>query len=456
MKKSLVMLLSLLFIASTVLAACSSKQETATPQAGTDKPAEEKVEPFEMKMRHIEIGDSNKNRLSRLQAVVKNTEAENPGLTIKLDGVESEVNRKDKLRSEMAAGNPPDIFDAFGSPDVGVFAKEGLVLDLTPILEEMGLSDKFVSLTPWTHEGKIYGLPKGGSIEGYFYNKKYFAEKGLELPKTLAEMEQIAEKIKADGKVPIAQASKDAWVPLMTTNNLWAYYAGAEFTNGFKTGESKWDDPRMVEAVTKHQEWVKKGYFKKGELGLEYNNQRNQLLTDEAIMMYDGSWAYSALTDEKTAGADTKDKFGFFLMPPLKEGEGTSSMVDTNNGYAFSAKAAEDPRKLAAIKSFIKNFYNEDVQLQSFKEDGMLPSMKIEESKMKEVAEHPLMQEILARMNEVKYTWPAFDALVQAEVNTELGTGIQQVIEGVKEPKAMLEGMQKVQEQVNEETDAAQ
>ena len=67
---------------------------------------------------------------------------------------------------------------------------------------------------------EVYGLPIGGSIEGIFYNKEYFEQKGLTVPKTLDELEAIADKIKADGKIPFAQSSKDAWIPLMTTNNL--------------------------------------------------------------------------------------------------------------------------------------------------------------------------------------------------------------------------------------------
>lgn len=203
-----------------------------------------------------------------LEDIVKQTEAAVPGLTIKLDAVDSEVNRKEKLRGEMAAGKPPEIFDVFGSPDAALYAKEGLMLDLTPIIEELGIKDKFTTLDPFTHDGKVYGLPIGGSIEGFFYNKEYFQQKGLQVPKTLGELEQIAEKIKADGKIPFAQASKDAWIPLMTTNNLWTYYAGPEITYGFKSGATKWTDENMVKAIAKHQEWVQKGYFKKASWAL--------------------------------------------------------------------------------------------------------------------------------------------------------------------------------------------
>ncbi|NMM54456.1 ABC transporter substrate-binding protein [Paenibacillus aquistagni] len=453
MKKSLVMMLTLLFVATSLLAACgnsSSGNSGDTAAGNNSKPAEEKkVEPFELTLRHTQLGEAKKNRFAILEDAVKATEAEVDGLTIKLDGVDSEVNRKEKLRGEMAQGNPPDIFDAFGSPDVGVYAKEGLVLDITSILEELGIKERFgTSLDPWTVDGKVYGTPIGGSIEGYFYNKEYFEQKGLKVPTTIAELEQLAEKIKADGKIPFAQASKDAWVPLMTTNNLWAYTAGSDFTYGFKKGETKWNDPKMVEALAKHQEWIQKGYYKKGELGLAYGDQRNQIINGEAIMMFDGSWANSVFLDPAQSG-DMVGKIGFFLMPPFNAGDGYSIMQDSNNGYSFSAKVADDPQKLAAVKSFIKNLYSEEMQIRGLKEDGLLPAMQIPTEKMNEAVTNDLMKEIIGTLADVKYKWPAFDALVQADVNTELSKEIQKMIGGEATPQEVLDKVQAVQEKAN-------
>ncbi|GIP32156.1 ABC transporter substrate-binding protein [Paenibacillus sp. J2TS4] len=457
MKKHVSFLISFLFIVSIVLAGCGGNQGEATNNNGSSppennkpapSPSPETSEPFELTIRHTQLGDAKRFRLALLEDVVAKTEAAIPGLKFKLDAVDSEVNRTEKLRGEMAAGSPPDIFDVFGSPDAGLYGKEGLVLDLTPILEELGLKDQFTSLDPFTHDGKIYGLPIGGSIEGYFYNKAYFEEKGFSIPKTIDELEKIAEAIKADGKVPFAQGSKDGWVPLMTTNNLWSYYAGPEITYGFKTGEAKWTDPKVVEGFAKHREWVDKGYFKKGELGLEYADMRNQIISGEAIMMMDGSWANSVFTDPQQAG-DKVGQIGFFNMPPLKENGEIVVMQDTNNGYGFSARAAEDPKKLQAIKEFIKNMWTEEMQIRGLKEDGVLPAMKIDQAQLTAASNDPLMQDIFQAVSEIDISFPAFDALVQSSIKTALDIGIQQVIGGELTPEKMLDNLQKAQEAAN-------
>ena len=449
-KKSLALLMSLLFVTSAIMSGCGGGKTAEKPETGTPETPAAKNEPFEMTIRHTQVGDAKKFRLALLEDVVKKTEAAVPGLKLNLDAVDSEVNRKEKLRGEMASGKPPEIFDVFGSPDAGVYAKEGLMLDLTPIIEELGIKDKFTLLDPFTHDGKVYGLPIGGSIEGIFYNKEYFKQKGLEIPKTIADLEKVAEAIKADGKIPFAQSSKDAWIPLMTTNNLWSYYAGPEFTYGFKTGESKWTDPKVVEGVKKHQEWVEKGYYKKGELGFEYADMRNQIISGEAIMMMDGSWANTVFRDPEQAG-DMVGKIGFFNLPPVNEGDPVVVMQDANNGYGFSASIKDDPRKMEAVKAFIKNMWTDEMQLRGLKEDGVLPSMKMDVNTMNSTSDEPIMQDIFKAVSEIDKPYPAFDALVQAQVNTALSLGIQQVIGGEIDAAKMLENVQNVQEAANAE-----
>ncbi|WP_110932326.1 extracellular solute-binding protein [Paenibacillus bouchesdurhonensis] len=453
--RSILWLLLLFFILALFAAGCDendSDSNSAAEEKGTSINGRTPLhdEPFEVTIRHTQIGESKKIRLAILKDVVRQTEAEIPGLKIRLDGVDSEVNRKEKLRGEMAAGKPPDIFDVFGSPDSGIYAREGLMLDLTPVLEELGLKDKIRGLEPYTHDGKIYGLPAGASIEGFFYNKAYFEEKRLQVPRTLAELEQLAEFIKADGKIPFAQSSKEAWIPLMTTNNLWCYFAGAEITSDFRSGQAKWSNPDVVRAFEKHQEWVEKGYYKPGELAVEYNDMRSQIISGEAMMMMDGSWANSVFRDPEQAG-DLIGKIGYFNMPPEAEGDPYIIMNDFNNGYGFSSSMADDPRKLQAVKQFIQNFWSEEMQMRGLKEDGVLPALIIETEQLSATVEDPLLQDIFNGVEQIDISYPAYDALVQTPVNEALGLGIQQMISGAVEPTTMLEAVQRSQDAANAE-----
>lgn len=455
MRNRSMLCLLLLFIAAAMLVSgCEKGNEDTSPAGvnGSSLRGQEEVndEPFEVTIRHTQVGESKKFRLAILKDVVRQTEADIPGLKIRLDAVDSEVNRKEKLRGEMAAGKPPDIFDVFGSPDSGIYAREGLMLDLTPILDELGLKHKIRGLEPYTHDGKVYGLPAGASIEGFFYNKAYFEEKGLHVPRTLDKLEQLAEFIKADGKIPFAQSSKEAWVPLMTTNNLWSYFAGSEITYGFRSGTAKWTDPDVVRAFKKHKEWVDKGYYVPGELAAEYTDMRNQIISGEAIMMMDGSWANSVFRDPDQAG-DLIGKIGYFNMPPEAEGDPYIVMNDFNNGYGFSSSMADDPRKLQTVKRFIVNFWTEEMQLRGLKEDGVLPALVIDAQRLADTVSDPLLQDIFNGVEQIDISYPAYDALVQTPVNEALGLGIQQMLSGAAEPGVMLEALQRTQQAANTE-----
>ena len=60
------------------------------------------------------------------------------------------------------------------------------------------------------------------------------------------------------------------------------------------------------------------------------------MITGEAIMMMDGSWANSVFRDPAQAG-DMVGKVGYFNLPPVNEGDPVIVMQDANNGYGFSA-----------------------------------------------------------------------------------------------------------------------
>ena len=61
-------------------------------------------------------------------------------------------------------------------------------------------------------DGTVRGVPFGSAMGGgIYYNKKIYAELGLSVPKTWAEFMANNEKIKAAGKVAVAQTYGDTW-----------------------------------------------------------------------------------------------------------------------------------------------------------------------------------------------------------------------------------------------------
>jgi raffinose/stachyose/melibiose transport system substrate-binding protein len=403
-----------------------------------------------MSLRHIQIGEPQKFRKAILDEVVKRTEAEVPGLKIELEGVEDSVNRFTKLPAEMAAGNPPKIFDVFGgAADTQKYAKAGRMLDLTAILDELGLRDKFLSgvLEPFSVDGKVYGLPIGGNTEGIFYNTEIFQKYGLNPPTTWDDLIKAADTLKSNGITPFATGNKAAWVGNMLVNTLIGRMAGEGTNPGFITGASKWDSPDVIAAYQIIADWESKGYFTKGELGKEYGDMLNDFVAGKAGMMFDGSWRSSAFKND-AVGAAIAGKVAFVALPPVPGGKGDQTSVNANygEGYGFSADLNE--QELAAVKAFIKNMYSDEMQLRGLLEDGVLPSMKLGDDSVAKVTD-PLVKQVIDVLKNAGASFPHFDSIVQSKVNAETEAQLQKLVAGKTKPEAVGAAIQKVQDAEN-------
>ncbi|RAV21911.1 extracellular solute-binding protein [Paenibacillus contaminans] len=422
----------------------SNSPSTSPSPSASVKPAEsEKPKDFKMTIRHINIRDTAKNALALLQDVVKKTESQVPGLKFELDGVEDVVNRDQKLKAEMAAGNPPPIFNLFGGDDTKNYSKAGRLLDLTPILAELGLKDKFMNLSEFTVDGKIYGLPDAGYVEGIFYNTKMFADAGVQVPKTWDDFLKVCEALKTKGITPIAMGggAGDGWVINMLANTLFVRNGGPEIQEGFATGKSKWTDTAVVDAFKKLDELKQKGYIDKNVIAMKYPDGQAKFYTGQAAMLFDGSWAIAGITGEKST---IKDNVSFFNFPNMG-GKGDDWINGGfSNGYGFSSKLNEN--ELKAVKAFIKTFYTEDNQKLELKNSGRIPAMKLADiGDTKGLVADVVKGQVAA----TKGAFPAFDALVQAAVKKTLEETMEELMGGKITPEKAAEKMQKAQDEAN-------
>ncbi|GAB2699445.1 extracellular solute-binding protein [Paenibacillus thermoaerophilus] len=403
--------------------------------------AANKVENFTVTLRHTQIRDWNRKRLELLRDVVRAAEAEVPGAAFELDGVEEAVNRFDKLRAEMVAGNPPHIFDLFGGTDTRDYVKAGRLLDLTPIIEELGLKDKFYNLDEFVVDGNVYGLPMAGYAEGIFYNKKIFARYGVRPPTTWEELLAAAETFKANGVTPFAFASKDAWVINMMLNTMWVRTAGADSVEGFVTGRKKWTDEDVLEAFKKYELLVREGYFQAGNQNLSYAEQQTTFSDGKAAMMFDGSWVVSQMVDPQIS--KVAQDVGFINFPSM--GGPGDGLINTSysNGYGFSSKLSGN--KLAAVKAFIQAMYNEQMQKRQLTEDSLLPAMKLTDIS----GVNPIISEVFRVTREAKGTFPAFDSIIQPKTREALEFGMQELLAGKSTAEEVVQAVQRAQESAN-------
>jgi raffinose/stachyose/melibiose transport system substrate-binding protein len=213
--------------------------------------------------------------------------------------------------------------------------------------------------------------------------------------------------------------------------------------NKVVTGEAKWTDENFVKGFAAYADLVNKDYFTKGALGLAYADQGAQLLSGKAAMVFTGSWDANRFTSDEAG--DLKGQIGYFAFPSITGGAGDQTSINASysNGFGFSANLNED--QIAGVKTFIANFYNEEIQKRTLIEDKLLPSMKLSDLS----GVDPLISDVLTVMAKASTSWPAFDSITQPAVTAEIGVGIQELIGKVSTPDKVAAKIQAAQEKAN-------
>ncbi|PZD97599.1 sugar ABC transporter substrate-binding protein [Paenibacillus sambharensis] len=131
-----------------------------------------------------------------------------PNVTINLEIMQADYNTV--LKSRIAAGSTPDVFQTTAGGDIDTFAEYSADLTDEPLAAAM---TDAVRANMSSTDGRVLGLPVKGNLFALIYNQKLLEDAGIaEAPKTMAELEDAAQKLEAKGITPFANAYKEWWV----------------------------------------------------------------------------------------------------------------------------------------------------------------------------------------------------------------------------------------------------
>lgn len=268
----------------------------------------------------------------------------NPDVTIKIQpgdgGAYSEF-----LKTKDSVGEFPDMMEM---RDTAMYVRAG---KLAP------LSDDIISLfkTTMNFGGKVYTAPYAGeNTQGILYNKKYFAEKNLEIPKTWDEFLALCQQIKDLGDMsPIVVGGQDIWHMGFWFHKIYSddvLSSDPDFIKHCYEGSATFSDERFVKTLTDMQELFK--FAQDGWTSTPDAQITTFLVSDMSAMMFSGTHMFSQIAD-----ADPDFELGWF---PVPDRDGKIRLVGGAGvgGFALSAEAAKDPDKQAAFDAFLKYFYD--------------------------------------------------------------------------------------------------
>lgn len=155
--------------------------------------------------------DTNPETIASFDAVSKAYSEKRPDVTFDVEQRAGGSEGDNIVKTRLATGEMPDIFQYNSGSLFQALKPEQTMADLSDLPSAAGILESFKKVVSGS-DGHVRGIPFGPAMGGgIFYNRKIYAELGLQPPKTWAEFMSNNEKIKAAGKVAIAQTYGTTW-----------------------------------------------------------------------------------------------------------------------------------------------------------------------------------------------------------------------------------------------------
>ncbi|MFC5451305.1 ABC transporter substrate-binding protein [Paenibacillus aestuarii] len=252
-----------------------------------------------------------------------------------------------KIKTQMATGDMPDIIDtSWEIMQIGSKSNNILTLDDAPetaqFKKDLNKGNEAKLIAP---DGHVYGYPYAG-IEFIilYYNKKLFAEAGVQAPiKTIEQMKDAAKKFNAKGIIPLAIFSKEKWIG----NSFLQGFMTREEPKGFGVLNGATETPAALKLAAKQVEELQAaGLFAKNATQTNYDQASSLFYQGKAAMFVNGQWEIAS--SQKNMG----DNVDFMNFPAKDEATYDKAKFAMNgtgdpSGFAVSAKTKN---KEVAIK----------------------------------------------------------------------------------------------------------
>jgi len=408
MKKVLMVLLSVLMVASMIQLAQAEK--------------------VTLKMFHyLEVTDP--VAMKNWDEVLSAFKAANPDIELELEYLTNEPYHN-KLQTLAVANELPDVMFLWPDKRTGYVTASGKIKDLREFLK--GHESEFVdgALVPQGPNGEIYELPEQMTdTHVMFVNERLLKELGLEFPKTLDELIAQGEKIRAAGLIPIAMTNKDGWqMQSCLLSALTERAGGMEWYNKALKGDgASFADAEFVNALTVIDTLSKKEMFMPGINQADYGSDMTEFVNEKAVYWIDGGWRVNNLVTELKP--EQKEYITLRTFPAIPDQKGQAGSTSAVAGTGHGMNAALEGAKAEAAWKWIW-FYSGPEGAKIRRENGALPAYKL-----------PMQEDLdpmIKKLAEFVSTTPAgyvLDSVLDAEGMGVLQPAIQEMILGAKTPE---------------------
>lgn len=349
---------------------------------------------------------------------------------------------KEKLATNMQAGDPPDLFQTWGGGVLWQYADAGLVQDLSDALALDDWGDSFLPgpMAVYQKDGKIYGVPWTFGMVGMWYNKALFEQAGIaETPKTWADLLAAVEKLKAAGITPIAVGEGDKWPGHFWWSYLAVRNAGQEGFMKAYTREGKFTDEPFIKAGLELQQLIDLEPFQEGFLEQGYGDEQVLMATEQAAMELMGQWAFGANSGVAEGNLDNYiEHTGWFPFPMTDDGAGNpTDAFGGGDGFAVGINA---PPETIELVKFLTSKENQAMMVEAG--IAALPVVKGLEDSVQE----PVMQTLLEHFSQAEYVQLYLDQFLPPAVGLAVNDYVQELFAGTKTAEEVAAAIEEIAE----------
>lgn len=212
----------------------------------------------------------------------------------------------------FVSSDAPDLSEYNkGNGTAGALSTLGVLQNLDAFYESYGWDEKLAASLQTTTmydeagimgSGAHYGVPNYGEFVFLYYNADMLAEKGIEVPASLEELEAAMATFAADGVTPLTTSAQEypagqLWYQLVLTG------ADRSFVDAYQLYDGKVDfaSAPISEGTAKLADWVAKGYVSKASTGMTAEDAGLAFINGESPFFFSGSWWYGRFLNDITS-----------------------------------------------------------------------------------------------------------------------------------------------------------
>ncbi|MDY4609826.1 MAG: extracellular solute-binding protein [Sphaerochaetaceae bacterium] len=251
-----------------------------------------------------------------------------------------------KVRTSLAAGiAPADIFTIKLNPTTEQFYQSNLLMDFAKTMDSSWMSSfDSGSVVQSTVDGQLKSLPMENAILPIWYNMDAFRSAGVAaVPKTMDEMYDAFNKLKAAGIAPTSQMTGDtnAWTSMIWFSHLAVSLGGVDIWS------KPFTDPAFVQAASILKDIIV-NYSTADAVGLGAGGSGGHFLAGRTAVFSNGPW-YAGRADL----AETPF-FGSIVIDGLPPAGATTGFMISRLQANICAAATKDKAREAAILEFLR------------------------------------------------------------------------------------------------------